>query len=466
MLSPARSLCLAVLVPICLQDQVLTIPFKPASTPDPTRLPLACWQELGEQAPAPRNPIQRRIQELLANRLRFKDKGERAEIEAAGDGLSWKPLPADKPATIEWRHGSELHQLTFWRVRERWYAGPASTEQAVLQGQLVLSLDADLDGRHFGELDCLRLEDGCFYFCGPDPLVHVQKGLYALRDVSDHQARKAHATPQGTPSNVPSYVAEGLLTINTLRARAGQAPMRIHVPRTLGLIQHAQYVAQPGNEGDVIKETPGRPGYSAEAVEALKWNSVVAPLLHPGDAIEAAFLSNNNRMRMLCSPSEGFASSLLINKFPDRHGGKLGYVWVATGNDTGIQAGAPTVYPAPGQSQVDTSAVSEWPIQEERPDLFATKRGTGIAVYYAGAAWVNPKLTLLENGSKEIKGELFHPDRPAAPKRNPDNNSSAYFWPLNPLKPRTRYWIEFEAVERQSSGDVPVRYGWGFVTGK
>jgi len=449
-----------------LQGNVTTLTFKPAAETDHTRLPLACLLPLGEGALPPRNPIQHRLQELLGERIRIKDKGERIEVDPEGDGRVWKPLSADKAASFDWKHGTETHPLIFWQLRKRWFVASARVEQTVLNGQLVQSLDADLDGRHFGELDGLRLEDSSFYLCGNDPLIHSARGLHALRDASDHLALKAHATLQNHPSNVPTYVGEGLQTLNQLRARAALPPMRIQVPRTLGLLKHAEYVAIPGNEAEVLSETRGRPGYSAEAVEALEWNSAVAPFTHPNEALQGIFQSNDTRHRLLCSPEQGFACSTLVNKFPDRHGGKAGYVWIATGNDTGVRLGVPAVYPAPGQTQVSTNSASEWPISEERPELFATQRGTSIAVYYQGAAWVEPRLLVFESVAKEVKGELFHPDRPAAPKRVPDNRGAAYFWPLAPLKARTRYVVEFSATERDSGADREVRFVWGFVTGK
>jgi hypothetical protein len=302
--------------------------------------------------------------------------------------------------------------------------------------------------------------------CGTDPLIHAARGLHALRDASDHLSLKAYATLLNHPSHIPTYVGEGLQTLNQLRARAALPPMRIQVPRTLGLLKHADYVAIPGNEAEVLSETPGRPGYSAEAVEALQWNSAVAPMAHPTQALLSVFQANNTRHGLMCSPEQGFACSVLVNRFPDRHGGIAGYVWIATGNDTGVRLGVPAVYPAPGQTQVSTTSASEWPVSEERPELFATQRGTSIAVYYQGATWVEPRLQVFESDAKEVKGDLFHPDRPAAPKRAPDNRGAAYFWPLAPLKARTRYFAEFSATERDGGTNREVHFVWCFVTGK
>lgn len=446
--------------------QGMLLQLKPSEQQVLARTPLACeWRLEGEPAAKAANPVQARLRDLLAGRFRFKGEGK-LEIDERGGGAVWKPVANDKPARVELVVDGVRWPLVLWRKHELWHATSGAVQQATIEGRSLQSLDADLDGLHLGENDWLRLEDTAWHPCGSDPLVQVGSRLVGLKNFGDHKSVKFSGVIVPAPSGVHTGTMDGLAAFNRERMIVGQAPMRIDLATTLSLQKHALYVATAGNDGDLLAEKPGQPGYTAEGDEAARTTQVLAPVDAVVAAIGPTFRSAYNRANFLADPSPGFAAACMTNRQPERHGGRVGYTWVQAGRQIGLQFGVPRVVPAPGQESVPCFAESEWPISEERPELFATTRGTAIAAYFGKAPWTKASLVVLDRNGKIVKGECFHPDRPAAPSRGADNQGAVFFWPTAPLQPRSRYEVELRATVVTPDGDEPVALWWSFTTSK
>jgi|GEM_PF-1891187 len=464
-------LALVIVMPLLTMPRVAAqedlVALRPSDDLDVARLPLACELRLSGNPPCrPVNAIQLRIEQVLQGRLRFKEDAAKVEVDEQGSGAVWKPAAADKPSRFDLSIDGVRWPVVLWRERECWFAASAALLQTQLHGQLLQSFDADLDGVHLGEADWLRLADGAYYPCGVDSLVHTARGLVGLKNAGDHKSVKFSCKLVPHPSGVSTATGLGLAELNHWRMLVGQAPMRLNLERCLGLQKHALYVATTGNDGDLLEEVPGKPGYTAEGAEAVRTQTILAPVTDAVQAIAPTFLSAYNRANFLCDPDEGFAAASMVNRQPERHGGRPGYTWIATRRGTGLQMGVPRVCPAPGQTGVSPIATSEWPVSEDRPELFSTQRGTAVGVYYGGAAWVDAQIVLVDPNGKLVKGECFTPEKPAAPRKGASNQNAAFFWPSTPLKARTRYAVEFRATDRQAGSDVPVLHIWSFVTGK
>lgn len=444
-----------------------TIALRPSGELDEARLPLACEYRLTGNPPCkPVNAVQRRLDELVRGRLRFKEDGAKLDVDEQGTAQVWKPMPADKALRIELAVDGVRWPLLFWRERDCWFVASGALLSGPLHGQVLESYDADLDGVHLGESDWLRFGDGAYFPCGTDALAHTARGLVGLKNAGDHKSVKFSCMLVPHPSGVATSTGLALAELNHWRMQAGQAPMRLNLERCLGLQKHALYVATAGNDGDLLEEVPGKPGYTVEGAEAVRTHTILAPVTDPIQAIGPTFLSAYNRANFLCDPEEGFAAASMVNRQPERHGGRPGYAWIATKRGTGLHMGVPRVCPAPGQVGVAPIATTEWPVSEDRPALFASQRGTAVAAYYGGAAWVDAQIVLVDPNGKLVKGECYTPENPAAPKKGAANQNAAFFWPAAPLRPRTRYTVEFRANDKQSGADVPVLLIWSFVTGK
>ncbi len=447
-------------------SQSLVLQLKPTEQQALSRTPPACeWRIDGEPVARAVNPIQARLRDMLAGRVRSKGEGK-LEIDERGDGAVWKPLANDKPARVELVVDGTRWPLVLWRKRGAWHATSGAVQQTVIEGRVLQSLDADLDGLHLGEHDWLRLEDSAWHPCGSDPLVQVDARLVGLKNFGDHKSVRFSGAIVPAPSGVHTGTMDGLAEFNRQRMIIGQSPMRIDLATTLALQKHALYVATAGNDGDLLAEKPGRPGYTVEGDAAAKSSRLLAPVDTVVAAIGPTFRAAYNRANFMADPTPGFAAASMTNRQPERHGGRVGFTWLQAGRQAGLQFGLPRLVPAPGQEAVPCTAESESPVSEERPELFATTRGTAITAYFGDAPWTKLSLTVIDRAGKQVKGECFHPERPAAPRRGPDNQGAVFFWPSAPLQPRTRYEVELRAVIVTPEGDEPVALSWSFTTAK
>ena len=442
----------------------LAVALKGAKEVEVERVPLACRYRLVADGGAPTmNRIHERLAGLVAGRWRFKGEGK-LEIDENGLGQVWKPVPASKPLEAELLIDGARWPLLFWREDGEWFVASAALLQGTLQGSVLQSYDADLDGQHGGAQDWMRLGSGSFYLCGAERLAQVGETLFALSFESSEKSSRVLAARVETPESVPLSVALALSELNRWRMQAGFAPMRVNVERTQSLLKHAAYVNMPGNDGDLQKEDPAKPGYSAEGDAAARNSNTLAPTVEPIEAIRPSFTTNYNRYSFLCDPDAGFAAASMRTRNPENHGGRPGYTWLWITGRVGSQLGLPRVQPAPGQTDVALACDSEYPVSGEQPSLFKTRRGTAIGAYFEPRRWSEIQLTLLDPKSRPVKGELFTPARPVCPKAAPDNRDAAFFWPDVPLQPRTRYTVDLRATETTPDGPRSVHLRWSFTT--
>lgn len=447
---------------LALPSNPEVVVWQPAASVDETRYPLACKLRLtGTPAMRPVNPIQKRLHALCKDRVRPAGGGNLLEIDRDGSGQDWWPLPSATPQHVVLREGAASHPVLFWLEGKAWHVASAAVTEAQVHGRTLQSLDADLDGAHLGELDWLRYNDSAWYLCGKDPLVQTRAGLTSL-------ARNGNGLSHSLvswPAEVHLPAIQGLDEYNLLRAQVGHAPARLDVTRTLALQQHARYVALEENGVDLLEEKPTRYGYTAEGAAVLKDVSIIAPLLSPIETLRATFWTAINRSNYLADVPHAFAVASVANRHPEQHRNSAGYTWIITDQPLDLQLGMPRVCPAPGQTNVATTAQPEWPANEERPELFRNLPGSPITAYFGTSGWSQVTLTVWDSQGQRVMGEAFDAGRPVAPKRMPNNMLSSFFWPTVPLRPGQRYFVELRAkTDPQATDENSVLLTWSFVT--
>jgi hypothetical protein len=447
---------------LALPNSPEVITLQPAAGIDETRYPLACKLRLTGTPPArPANAIQARLQALCLNRVRLAQEGTQLEIDRSGTGQDWLPVNGATPQQVWLSEGTNQKSVLVWRESEAWHVASAAVTETALHGRMLQSLDADLDGTHLGELDWLRYNNSAWYLCGKDPLVQTRAGLTQLQrnglDVSH--------TLVTWPASVQLPAIQGLDEYNLLRMRVGHAPARLDVMRTLALQQHAHYVSLEENGTDLLEESPTRYGYTAEGAAVLKHVSIIAPLLSPVETLRSTFWTAINRSNFLGDAVHPFAAASVANRHPEHHRNSAGFTWIITEHALDLQLGVPRVCPAPGQTDVATTAQPEWPANEERPELFRMPIGSPITAHFGTSGWSQTTLTLRDSQGQRVLGEAFDAGRPVAPKRMPNNVLSAFFWPAVPLRPGQRYFVELRAkTDALATEESAVLHTWSFVT--
>jgi len=447
---------------LALPNSPEVITLQPAAGIDETRYPLACKLRLTGTPPArPANAIQARLQALSKDRIRFAQDGTQFEVDRSGTGVDWWPIQPTEPQQVWLREGTSTHSVLVWREGQSWHIASAAVLETQVHGRTLQSLDADLDGAHLGELDWLRYNGSAWYLCGKDPLVQTRAGLTSL---TRNGLALSHSLVTW-PAEVQLPAIQGLDEYNGLRTLVGQAPTRLDVARTLALQQHAHYVSLEENGTDLLEEKPTRYGYTAEGAAVLKHVSIIAPILSPIETLRSTFWTAVNRSNYLADAEHRFAAASVANRHPEQHRGNSGFTWIVTEHARDLQLGVPRVCPAPGQTNVATTAQPEWPALEERPELFRAPLGSPITAHLGKPGWSQVTLTVWDSQGQRVLGETFAPGKPVAPKRIPDNLYSVFFWPAVPLRPGQRYFVELRAkTDMLTTDEGAVLYTWSFET--
>jgi hypothetical protein len=443
----------------------VSVVLKGAKEVEVERVPLSCRWGLTAEGGAPtRNRIHDRLAVLLAGRWRFKG-ADKLEVDEAGLGQVWRSVGSGMPTVIELQIEGNRTPFLFWRDEtDGWFVASGALGQSAFQGSILYAYDADLDGAQLGPHDWLRVGAGSFYLAGADPLAQVGESLFAITAAKDEKAPRLVAERVALPDDVPVPVVLALTELNRWRMQAGCAPMRLNVERTRALMQHAKYVNEPGNDGDLLKEDPSKPGYTIEGDQAARGASTIAGTLEPIESVRSGFVSNYNRISSICDPEVGFAAASVRNRRPEAHSGYAGYTWLWISGRASAQLGAPRVQPAVGQTEVVTTATSEYPVSGENPDLFKKQRGTPVGAHFDGAKWTDVSLELFDPKGRTVPADVFTPARPVCPKAAPDNRGAAFLWPAAPLQPKTRYTALLLATESTPEGPRPLRFRWSFTT--